>query len=80
MVVLCAVLTSLSLVTVLVYGAVFTVAAVATVGGRTRPDPLDQELDRFLEGVLGAAPAGTPRSGRSECSGCPEGRPGTGGA
>lgn len=62
-VVLCVVAMSLS--TVLAYVAVFSVFAVKTALARRRTDPLDQELDRFLEEVLGehtaarAAAAGT---------------------
>ena len=56
--VVCAVLVAGSLLALLLYVAVFVVAAVVTLRTRRRPDPVVASLDRFLAELLEGAGAG----------------------
>jgi hypothetical protein len=54
--VLAAVLVVSSLRTIVVYVSVFVAVAVKTLRGASRRNPLEQELDRVLDEILGRSP------------------------
>ena len=66
---LCAAVVAGSLVALLLYGVIFSAAAVATLRARRRPDPVEASIDRFLADLLMDSEAAPHAHGRSLGSG-----------